>query len=93
MSKPGLPSLDEKLDEALKETFPASDAFALFPEVSNGPVELDSQRLLSISIRHLECDNHGFGRLQQRLNVRIVGICEHGLPQRRVLKDLLGVVL
>jgi hypothetical protein len=42
MRKPGLPSLDEKLDEALKETFPASDAFALFPEVSNGPAELDS---------------------------------------------------
>lgn len=34
MSKPGLPSLDDKLDEALKQTFPASDAFALFPEVS-----------------------------------------------------------
>jgi hypothetical protein len=42
MSKPESPSLDEKLDEALKETFPASDAFALFSEVSNGPVELDS---------------------------------------------------
>jgi hypothetical protein len=36
MSKPGLPSLDDKLDEALKQTFPASDAFALFPEVSIG---------------------------------------------------------
>jgi hypothetical protein len=32
MSKTRLPSLDEKLDEALKETFPASDAFALVPD-------------------------------------------------------------
>jgi hypothetical protein len=40
MRKPGLPSLDDKLDEALKQTFPASDAFALFPEVSIGPVAL-----------------------------------------------------
>jgi hypothetical protein len=32
MRKPRLPSLDEKLDEALKATFPASDPFALFPQ-------------------------------------------------------------
>lgn len=32
MSKRGLPTLDEKLDEALKGTFPASDPFALLPE-------------------------------------------------------------
>jgi hypothetical protein len=25
------PSLDEKLDEALRQTFPASDAFAIYP--------------------------------------------------------------
>ena len=41
MRKPGLPSLDDKLDEALKQTFPASDAFALFPEVSTGPAVLN----------------------------------------------------
>ncbi len=35
MRKPGLPTLDEKLDEALRETFPASDPFALFPEERN----------------------------------------------------------
>lgn len=29
-------TLDEKLDEALKETFPASDAFWLPPEQLNG---------------------------------------------------------
>lgn len=37
MRKPGLPSLDDKLDEALKQTFPASDAFALFPEIAVEP--------------------------------------------------------
>lgn len=43
MRKPGLPTLDEKLDEALKETFPASDAFALFPdEQSGGPPDLSA---------------------------------------------------
>ena len=41
MRKAGLPSLDEKLDEALKQTFPASDAFALFPEGSNGSLVPD----------------------------------------------------
>ena len=25
------PSVDEKLDEALRQTFPASDAFAIYP--------------------------------------------------------------
>lgn len=30
-------TLDEKLDEALKETFPASDAFWLAPEIAVPP--------------------------------------------------------
>jgi len=30
-------SIDEKLDEALKETFPASDAFTLCPDVKSSP--------------------------------------------------------
>lgn len=30
-------SLEDKLDEALKETFPASDAFALSPETLKVP--------------------------------------------------------
>ena len=41
MRKPGLPSLDDKLDEALKQTFPASDAFALFPETGVEPAVLN----------------------------------------------------
>jgi hypothetical protein len=34
-------NLEEKLDEALKETFPASDAFALSPDVPKRPAPND----------------------------------------------------
>jgi predicted Zn-dependent protease len=40
MREPGVPGLDENLDETLKETFPVADAFALFPEAPNRPVVL-----------------------------------------------------
>ncbi len=43
MNKTRLPSLDEKLDEALKETFPASDAFALFPEAAMPCAKVERQ--------------------------------------------------
>jgi hypothetical protein len=48
MSRRGLPTLDEKLDEALKGTFPASDPFALFPEVRRRTTD----RLRPVSANH-----------------------------------------
>jgi hypothetical protein len=47
MSKPGLPSLDDKLDEALKQTFPASDAFALFPRSRSDVHSIPSDAVLA----------------------------------------------
>jgi hypothetical protein len=37
-------SLEDKLDEALKETFPASDAFWLAPEPVSGPAAAEGTR-------------------------------------------------
>jgi hypothetical protein len=34
-------TLEEKLDEALKQTFPASDAFAVSPEAPKRPSVID----------------------------------------------------
>ena len=48
-------TLDDKLDEALRETFPASDAFALFPET---PCLSDAQ-LVSLLDELLEAERAG----------------------------------
>ncbi len=42
-------TVDEKLDEALKQTFPASDAFSLLPELSGPDPDQGSRHASPIS--------------------------------------------
>ena len=59
MSKSQLPTLDEKLDEALKHTFPASDPFALFPNNHPQPGGVRRARTRRAEVPHAVEREHG----------------------------------